>query len=169
MSDEVLEPIPVDLEALAWAMEKAYRNEYFLDLENGDVVSFEPTGYRSLLRRARDAVEEEREDELDWQERAALARAQDPDRFARVPRIDTREAYEARAGFARSIEDGDARRDLLRALEGKGAFSRFQRALECHDGLREAWYERKNAWHEEVTRRWLRGIGVEPVEPEREV
>lgn len=164
-ADTDLDLVPVDLEELAYAMEKAYRTERFLDMETGEILFFEPPGYRAVLRSAKAAVEDGREDALDWREQAALAREEDPERFVRIPQIETREAYRARERFARGIDDEDARADVLRALEGKGAFSRFQRALDRHEGLRDAWYEHKKAWHGEVARRWLEGVGVEPADP----
>jgi len=44
------------------------------------------------------------------------------------------------AAFAATVEDESVRGELLDAIEGRGAFSRFRRVLDRHDELLERWY-----------------------------
>lgn len=43
------------------------------------------------------------------------------------------------AAFAESVEDAAVRGELLGAIEGRGAFSRFQRVVHMHEDLLERW------------------------------
>ncbi|SRR5258708_120781 len=57
------------------------------------------------------------------------------------------------AEFARSLTDARARDKLSDALHGKGAFSRFKRAV--HQlGIQDAWYKHREDALREIARGW---------------
>ncbi|MFA4841175.1 MAG: hypothetical protein WC580_05675 [Agrococcus sp.] len=66
------------------------------------------------------------------------------------------------ADFAERMSEGDARRDLQRALEGKGAFSRFRRAVDEAD-LGDVWHAMDVDRALGRARALLRDKGISPV------
>lgn len=161
---EALRRLPVDLEELVWAMEGAWRTEHYLDVETGDVVSFGSEGRAVFLRWAREV--DDPASASDVRVAQALAMEEEPERFVWVPPLESREIYEQMETFARSLDDDGLRENLLRALAGNGAFSRFRRELDRDPDVRDAWFAHKDAWLKEEARWWLEGLGIETVTEE---
>lgn len=63
----------------------------------------------------------------------------DPERWLDVFGDGSREAYQDMVDFAGTVTETRAHDDLLVALEGRGAFRRFQAALDLHDTYRVHW------------------------------
>lgn len=156
---EDLRRLPVDLSELTYAMEQAWQTPYHLDLKTGEVFTFGFEGHGWYLG----LVEEAGPEDVEPLEEAARAMEDEPGRFVWVPPLEAREKYEQMDAFARALKDAGVREDLHRALDGKGAFSRFRRVLDRHADIRQAWFRHKDAWLKDEARWWLEGLGVEPV------
>ena len=63
----------------------------------------------------------------------------DPQLWLEVPGEGSRDAYRDVADFTAELTDPRVRGDLVAALDGKGAFRRFQGALHRHDTYRVHW------------------------------
>ena len=63
----------------------------------------------------------------------------DPQLWLDVPGEGSRDAYRDMADFTAELTDPRVRGDLAAALDGKGAFRRFQAALDRHDTYRVRW------------------------------
>ncbi len=85
----------------------------------------------------------------------------DPETWVHVPALEAREQFRIMEDFAREAAAPDYRQELLEALDGKGAFSRFRRAVSVRRDLEQAWYDFRGRRVEEEARRWLASIGLE--------
>lgn len=85
----------------------------------------------------------------------------DSDRWILVPALGTREQYRLMERFAEGVEDGDERTELLEALAGKGAFSRFRSAVAVRRELQQAWYDFRENELERHAREWLAELEIE--------
>lgn len=141
----------IDLEELAAAMEDhSFAFAWYLDTQTGQLV---------VLPGEAGDPDAWPEEELEKYERMM---AEDPDRFEPVPRISAHEGYRWMARFAETVEAPELRELLRLALDGKGTFGRFRRALSDHPDVRERWLR----YHDERLRAelddWLEGLGIEP-------
>lgn len=84
---------------------------------------------------------------------------EDPDRYLFIPNEGSREAWEAMRDFAVDVGDEVTREQLLDAIEGRGAFSRFRRVLDRHDDLRARWHAYSAERRAGRARDWLAGAG----------
>ncbi len=64
---------------------------------------------------------------------------EDPESGLWIPATDSRDAWQDMADYVDTLEDQAAADDLRAATEGKGAFARFQKALDRHSHWRAAW------------------------------
>lgn len=115
-----------------------------LDLQEGTVVE---SGWQNM---------DQDEDEED------TGPTLDPDRYAEIPRLESRDTYAIMAAFAASRDD-DLRETLDDALQGKGAFSRFRRVIDRDRALRDAWYAFQEDELVRIARDWLAGLEIEPI------
>ncbi|MFF1254798.1 UPF0158 family protein [Pseudarthrobacter sp. NPDC058329] len=114
--------VPVDMDMLSTVLEgdmDLWAGGY-LDLRTGQVYGDSATDPMMVGDEAIDVEE-------------------DPDRRLRVDRTGSRDAWEDMAAFAERQHDQALRERLERAIEGKGAFSRF-RDLVHGENLSEQWY-----------------------------
>jgi hypothetical protein len=140
----------VDVDLLAEAMSRGDDDpfEHYLDIETGELI---------------EVPGESGDFDLDDDElRAERARIDDAPtgRFARVPTVETRDAYRRMERFAASLSDVDDRDELLRAIAGKGAFRRF-RDLTAELKLVDRWRAFEAAAMEIDARDWLATLGIE--------
>ncbi len=172
-----------DLElAMAWRPADLEMREYF-DLETGRVIA--------ITSEAQDCLEElqgsigECEDAA--AERAALAEAASEEdlceveeildaydveagwntRFVDIPQADRRDEYRDLEKFVATVSDAQARKHLAQAIQGKGAFRRFDDLLAAYPQERGRWRE---FGREKVRRRiieWLAEHDVVPVFEDR--
>lgn len=110
--------ITVDLDMLGEVLGDA--NGGYLDLVNGSAWPFE-------------IVEDGQVEGLDPDE------VPDPQLWLEIPGAGSREAYLDMVEFAEGVSDSRAQADLSAALEGRGAFRRFQSALDRHESYRVHW------------------------------
>ena len=85
----------------------------------------------------------------------------DPDGWLWVDPEGSRPGWQDMADFATMIEDAAASTDLTRAIEGRGAFRRFQQALDRHDQYRAAWRVHTSERRTGRARAWLADAGYD--------
>ena len=152
-----LKKLPVDLDELVACMEQGgleMEVENYLDVESGAIHSIMPGDFE-----ARDE-----EDLPDWEKPLlpiARAIADDDPRYVPIPTSDSDEDYQRMVRFAESVEEGQPRARLLDALDGRGAFSRFRRALHDYPDVQKRWHAYHDAALREEAVEWLAGLGIE--------
>lgn len=86
----------------------------------------------------------------------------DLDRYVRIPKIESHEAWEEMADFVETIKDSRLHELLSIALVGKGAFRRFRSILHQNPNVSDRW----DAFHRERICRqihsWLEEEGLKP-------
>ena len=80
-----------------------------------------------------------------------------------MPGEGSRDAYRDMADFTAELTDQRVRGDLAAALEGKGAFRRFQDALNRHDTYRVRWRVFSTERRSGRARAWLANQGYDAV------
>ncbi|MEM9696433.1 MAG: UPF0158 family protein [Myxococcota bacterium] len=136
--------LDVDLEDLLLAMsltDNVYDLEQFIDLNTGQVILV--------------GADAETPDTFD----------EDPDRYERIPRFQSRDDFDAMVAFTSTVEESDLREKLELALNGRGAFRRFKDTLGPYPDLRQAWFAALHASQTERALAWLRDLGVDAQTP----
>lgn len=87
----------------------------------------------------------------------------DPELWLDVPGEGSRDAYRDMADFTAELTDERVRGDLAAALEGKGAFRRFQDALNRHETYRVHWRVFSTERRSGRARAWLADQGYDAV------
>jgi hypothetical protein len=137
----------IDMQAIVEARRRPPEDasEAYLDLSTGEVlwsvaeaITGEPDEMEALL-------------------------ANEPGRFASIEREDGREGWRLMQDFASQVDEDDLRGDLLRAIEGKGAFGRFRSIIGRYPDLRERWEAAEWAAHADEVEIWLQGLGFRAV------
>ena len=120
LSDRV---VPVDLDMLSTVLEGAVDLSLggYVDLRTGEVYDGIAT------------------DPMMVGEDAAIDVEEEPDRWLRVSLAGSRQAWQDMAAFAERQQDEAIRERLERAIEGRGAFSRFRDAVHG-ENLSDQWY-----------------------------
>ena len=90
-----------------------------------------------------------------------------PDLYLFIPNVGSREAWEDMRNFATDVDADAIRAQLLDAIDGPGAFSRFRRVLERHDALRARWYAYSAESRTGRARDWLAAEGYAAMPPRR--
>lgn len=95
----------------------------------------------------------------DWDGDDAPDPDENPARYLFIPNEGSREAWEDMRDFAVDVEDEAVRDQLLDAIDGRGAFSRFKRILDGHDHLGARWFSYSAECRVGRARDWLAGAG----------
>lgn len=135
-------PLAVDLDMLGDVLGDS-RGGY-LDLTTGDAL-------------AMDVVEDGQVDDLDSDDDP------DPDRWLDVDSVGSRAAYQDMVDFTASLSDAAARNDLTHALDGRGAFRRFQSTLDRHEQHRVHWRVLSTERRAGRAREWLAEQGYDAI------
>jgi hypothetical protein len=171
--------LPIDLEDLKMAWSSGFEEmAHYLDRETGEVVSVTRETQRlleALLARMEDAAAEtslaaiQEQPWPQWQRQAVCAAAHielaDGDRFLRIPRADSQEAYDDRVAFVQTVRDAQIRAQLQHALQGRGAFSRFKAALGSYPDERARWFHFEGERIHQRVLEWLEAEMIAPVAP----
>lgn len=137
----------VNIGELCDAMEDgSFENEYYLDLDSGEILLISEYGDDEEIQRLTEQVEEE------------------PDRYEQVPKAESSEGYEDMLDFIVTVKDQHLVELLEVAVDGKGAFRRFKDVLLSYPTERERWFAFKNSRTEARALEWLDDIGVTPSE-----
>ncbi len=138
----MLRPLSIDLEALAGVLEGDPLNAGGrIDLTTGEVWPQAAIDY---------ALETGEEDE---------ETAGDPERWLWVENEGSGEAYRDMEFFISSVDDPGRAERLARAIEGRGAFSRFKDVLARWPGELERWYAVSEERQRGRARSWLTAAG----------
>jgi hypothetical protein len=144
-------PVPADLEMLADLLESdPMRSDGgHLDLATGEAwpqVAFDDslTGFG----------DEEAGEDLD-----------DSERWLPVPALDSREGWRDMRDFAVTCADPALAEDVLGAITGRGAFSRFRRALDDHPDHIRRWRDFREDRRTGRARSWLAHAGYDATPP----
>ena len=91
-------------------------------------------------------------------------------RFLRLPTQHEIHGYRIMENFVHSLEDGEEKRALMRAIVGRGAFRHFKDAL-LRYGIRQRWFDFQAAAYRDLAIRWCKDHdllymenGVAPIE-----
>lgn len=133
----------LDLDMIASAMQDdgSMGVGYYINVDTGDVVM---TGLDD-------------EDAVDLED----------EKYVRVDRIESYEAYRHMEDFTYALPEGQARTKLEQALIRSKPFRHFRDVLEAFPSERKAWFEFKDEAMRGVITRWLLGIGaIEDPDPD---
>ena len=164
--------ITVPLSDLTVAIGHSYEIACYLDLEEQKVVEiFEE--YESQLRSLVDNASQplpdlaaiisyirQNGDLADWVQDTLVETAQirypeDEGRFLLLPKLDSHTAYGYMETFIASLVS-EVMQDLLyTAIDGRGAFSRFRRALTRYPDYRQQWFDFEEEQKGEFIKGWL--------------
>jgi hypothetical protein len=133
----------INLDELCEAMEdSSYENEYFLDLETGEVLFISDYMDDEETSELKDRIEE------------------DSDRYERIPKAESHEGYRDMVDFIATVDNERLTELLEVAINGKGAFRRFKDVLLNYPEEREKWFKFKDERMEERAMEWLDDIEV---------
>ena len=139
--------LKIDLDELCSAMENSsYEHEYYLDLDNGEILFLSEYMDDEETRKLKDQIEE------------------DFDRYERIPKAESHEGYEDMVDFIATVKDEHLAELLEVAINGKGAFRRFKDVLLNYPEERERWFQLKDDRTQERALEWLGDIGVSLIE-----
>jgi hypothetical protein len=135
--------LKIDLDELCEAMENgSFENEYFLDLETGEILFVSEHMDDEETEKLRDRIEGEFE------------------RYEQIPKVESHEGYRDMVDFITALDDEHLAGLLEVAINGKGAFRRFKDVLLNYPEERERWFQFKDDRMEERALEWLNDIGV---------
>ena len=133
----------ISLDELCEAMENSsYENEYFLDLETGEILFVS------------DYMDDEESEKL--KERIE----EDFKRYERILKAESHEGYREMEDFIATVDNEHLAELLEVAINGKGAFRRFKDVLLNYPEERERWFQFKDERIEERALEWLDDIDV---------
>ncbi len=137
----------IDLGELCDAIENSsFENEYFLDLETGEILFVSEYSDDEETEKLKASIEEEFE------------------RYERIPKAESNEGYQDMVDFIATIDNERLVELLEVAINGKGAFRRFKDVLLNYPGERERWFNFKDNRIEEKALEWLDDIDVSLIE-----
>ncbi len=87
----------------------------------------------------------------------------DPQRYVAVDAIPSRIQYQWLDEFIKSIEDGETKRRMEAAINGKGAFRRFKDILLTLPDERRRWFEYRDQMMRQRIIDWVREQGITPL------
>jgi len=133
----------IDLDELCDAMENSsFENEYFLDMETGEILFISEHMDDEETEELRDRIEEKFE------------------RYEQIPRVESHEGYRDMVDFIAALDNEHLAELLEVAINGKGAFRRFKDVLLNYPEERERWFKFKDDRMEERAMEWLDAIDV---------
>ena len=136
-------PLKINLDELCEAMENSsFENDYFLDLETGEILFISEYTDDEETEKLKDRIEEEF------------------DRYERIPKAESYEGYSDMVDFIATVKDEHLVELLEVAINGKGAFRRFKDVLLNYPAERERWFQFKDDRMEERALEWLNDIDV---------
>ena len=133
----------IDLGELCDAMENSsFENEYFLDIETGEILFISEYMDDEETEKLKDKIEEEFE------------------RYEQIPKAESHDGYRDMEDFIATMENKHLTELLEVAINGKGAFRRFKDVLLNYPKERERWFKFKDDRMEERALEWLDDIDV---------
>ena len=126
--------------------DSSYEHEYYLDLDNGEILFLSEYMDNEETRKLKDQIEE------------------DFDRYERIPKAESHEGYEDMQAFIATVKNERLAELLEVAINGKGAFRRFKDVLLNYPGERERWFQFRDDRIQERALEWLDSIDVMLIE-----
>ena len=117
--------------------------EYWIDLKTGEMIFVTDYDEQSEREEIFEAIEYE------------------PDRFREIPTISSDEAYSYMEEFIGQVKDENLREKLQIAIQGKGAFRRFQNVIAGDPEEEIKWFDYKDKRVKEETIEWLKSEGIQ--------
>jgi hypothetical protein len=143
MEEKNKKALNINLDELCEAMENnSYENEYFLDLETGEILFVSEYMDEEESEKLKERIEE------------------DFERYERIPKAESHEGYQDMVDFIATVDNEHLVELLEVAINGKGAFRRFKGVLLNYPEERERWFQFKDERMEERALEWLDGIDV---------
>ncbi len=154
----------MDLEDISIIMDTdRYEQEAYLDTKTGQVIDipieldednvYDDNYISGLPKWEQELVEDIKAIYEDEEERYMI-----------IPERRKSDAYELMIRFVKRLENPKVSEELFDALDGKGAFRRFQNTLRKYPKIEEQWYKFKEESEKQEVREWLWSIGIEPIE-----
>ena len=139
--------LKIDMDELCSAIEgTSYEHEYYLDLDNGEILFLSQYADDKETGGLKEQIEEEFE------------------RYVRIPSAESHEGYQDMVDFITTLENEHLAELLRVAIDGKGAFRRFKDVLLDHPEEEERWFRFKDDRMEARALEWLEDIGVTLIE-----
>jgi hypothetical protein len=129
----------------------------YINRETGELYSIST----EEAAQAEDDEEEDEDERADW-EKESLAQARevlDSEAWIALPGKFEGNEWEIMRDFAQSQTDREAADNLLRAIQGRGAFRYFKDMVDRY-GLRDEWFQFKGRALEEIAREALEEAGI---------
>ncbi len=134
--------LKVNLDELCSAMEdSSEEHAYYLNLETGEIL---------FTSDYMDEMEAEKLSDVD----------EDPERYEPIPKTESYEGYQGMGDFIATVEDAHLAELLEVAIDGKGAFRRFEDVLVRYPEQREKWFRFRDERIRERALGWLKEVGV---------
>ena len=141
--------ITVNLSEICDAMED-YSGEanYFLDLQTGKVIFV--SEYMDNKDEILEMIEEE------------------PERYKAIPIISSSESYQIMEDFIETVKDDEIKNALSDAIKRKKPFYHFNETISEYPEEKLRWYDFKENLIRNWAKEWLKEIGIEFIEEDRE-
>lgn len=152
---------PLSLKILADTLDAMMDEwQYYLNKDTGEIIEIQ-TEYLAV---AEDTAEDDSLDEFDSWEKDCIQEARDIvenwESYIRLPECDEINEYQIMLNFSESIAAENLRKNLSRALEGRGAFRRFKDTIQRYN-LEQKWYSFKYDAVYEIAKDWCDMNGIE--------
>jgi hypothetical protein len=135
--------IPVNLDELCEAMDNSsYENEYYLDLDTGEILFLSEYMDDEDAEPLRDRIDD------------------DPERYELIPRAESREGYRDMQDFIATLDNEHLAGLLKIAINSRGAFRRFKDVLLDYPEEREKWFLFRDDRMDERAIEWLDSIDI---------
>ena len=135
--------LKIDLNELCEAMENSsYEDEYFLDLETGEILFISEYTDDKETGKLKEQIEE------------------DSERYEQIPKLESHDGYDDMVNFVATVKNEHLVELLEVAINGKGAFRRFKDVLLNYPEERESWFHFKDDIMQTRAMEWLDDIDV---------
>lgn len=176
-----MKQLAIDWGELSMAFDSSlWGASYYLDKETGQVLTVTDEDRYELERIYEEHFDPVNPDAFDIEQ--TLAEVNLPDwqkegvkttffveahwgsRVIAIPDTSTYEAYDEMQEFISTVENDRLYNRLLEAIQGRGAFGRFQAILGQHLAEEQRWYAfQENRLRKRILE-WLMEVGIEPIE-----
>ncbi len=103
----------------------------------------------------------------DWEKESIMeahfVEEQPDSRVVPIPHKSSRDSYNKMQDFIETVENGRFQDRLWKAIQGRGAFSRFKRTIQQNPTEEQRWYTYKDAELDWQVLEWLADLEIEPI------
>jgi hypothetical protein len=170
----------IDFDEIQKAMEDVVRDsfDYFLDLQTGEVIALSEDILSEVGARLYEGDFDEIGDNVEyiefseepnlpcWMEDEVELVLEvllnESGRYVHIPERYSSEAHRVMTEFLETVRDPVIKGELIRTLNGKGAFKRFKSILINFRQERKRWHGYNAKAMKKVIIEWLKSLGIEP-------